>query len=186
LRQEEVLESAVASIREALNSFAAMEAPVPCAVHTQPRTRLVYIAAAIKAAAWDRLNAAFVDAQRRGGVDKVHKAKEELHLTLWHRSDAGKGGTPREEYEKVAGKAVGVVVKGFDWADNMAAARVELQGIGEGWNRDRPFHVTMWVSEGIKPVEAGYLYAKSEQPGSGVRFLPLEEELIVQATVELR
>jgi hypothetical protein len=192
-----VLQSATSSIKRALDSVASKEAPSASMVQEQPVPRTprrrhpegpVYIAAAITGKAWEDLAEAFTEVQAQAGRDKVQSPKKELHVTLWHKANRCQDQrvTSRAEIEMTAGKSLDVVVKGFDCAKDMAAARVELRGIGGGWKGERPYHVTMWHADGTKPVQAGYLYTKADQPDSGVKFLPIKKDLIVQAKVELR
>lgn len=134
---------------------------------------------------------AFAEAQRgaAGSGAAMHEAKDELHVTLWHRAE----GTQERGLTCVdaEGAAVECLVTGFDVSPTLSAARVEFPEQGTNGSLDRAVldvqlpHITMHVGRGEKAVNARWLKRRQEAGEAGVRWLPLAEPLQLTGKVQL-
>lgn len=143
-------------------------------------------------------------AQAQAGADgdseqssRKYGAKNELHVTLWHRAE----GEPGRGLACVAaeGASVDFIITGFDVTPNLSAARVvfandssagNARGAADGHvgddvvNVDLP-HITMHVGRGAKAVNARWLQQRHERGEDSVRWLPLPEPMRLTGKIHI-
>ncbi|KAG2437038.1 hypothetical protein HYH02_011301 [Chlamydomonas schloesseri] len=100
-----------------------------------------------------------------------------LHVTLWHRNDAGTGGSARPELRRalmeLLGSPVELEVAALDVSPEVVAAQVTLLSADEAVTAKSYHHITLLVEKGHTAAEANQLPARLAAGEPGVERRPL-------------